>query len=123
MIKIKNLLYTIAVSIGLMILLMWGIYDFDMSLMNLSNVIFVIGIILFFLGLISVTGAIQVFGSSQYLTRKTFSRKGKHDFKTFKDYRDYKQLKNAGKAKNGKGLNRLLLGSVYIIASLIIGFY
>lgn len=123
MIRIKNSIYTIAVSMVLMILLMWRIYDFDMSLINVSNVIFVIGIVLFFTGLVSVTGASEVFDSSKYLTQKIFSRKNEQTFKTFKDYKAYKQVKCLGKYGKYKGLNRLILGGVYIIASLIIGFY
>lgn len=120
--KIKEFLYPIAVSIVIMILLMFFLYDFQISLMNISNVIFFIGMFFFFPGLISVTGASQIFDSSRYLTRKTFATNSENDFKTFNDYKEYKRLKRVNNPIKSRGLTILILGGAYIVISLIIGF-
>lgn len=120
--RIKSFLYPIGLSIIIMILLMFFIYDFRISLMNISNVIFLMGVFFFFPGLISTTGASQVFDSSLYLTRKTFAKNSENDFKTFNDYKEYKRLKRANAPIKSRGSTILILGGVYIIISLIIGF-
>lgn len=120
--RIKSFLYPIVVSIVIMILLMFFIYDFSISLMNISNVIFFMGVFFFFPGLISVTGAGQIFDSSRYLTRRFFTKNSESYFKTFNDYKEYKRLKNVNTPMKSRGLTILILGGVYIIISLIIGF-
>lgn len=119
---IKRLFYAIAVSIVIMILLMFLIYDFEISWMNLSNVIFLMGVLFFFPGLMSVTGASQVFHGSSYLSRKIFARSSENCFKTFNDYKEYKRLKHVNTTMKGRGLGILILGGVYVIVSLVIGF-
>lgn len=119
---IKRFLYAIAVSIVIMILLMFFVYDFQMSWMYISNVIFIMGVFFFFPGLIIVTGASEVFQSSIYLGRKVFVKDREKYFKTFSDYKEYKRLKSAGTMRKGRGLEILILGGAYIIVSLIIGF-
>lgn len=119
----KRILSTIALSILIMLLLMYLIYDFDTSLMNLSNVFFFMGTVYFFPRLIIVTGATDIFYSTGYLTRRMFL-KNKGDgnyFKTFNDYKEYKYMDNVKYNTKGKGVNILLVGGVYIIISLCIG--
>ena len=91
---------------------MFFIYDFRISLMNISNVIFLMGVFFFFPGLISATGASQVFDSSLYLTRKTFAKNSENDFKTFNDYKEYKRLKRANTPIKSRGSTILILGGV-----------
>lgn len=122
----KRVLFIIALSILIMLLLMYLIYDFDMSLMNVSNVFFFMGTIYFFPGLIIVSGATDIFYGIGYLTRRMFL-KDKGDgsyFKSFKDYKEYKCIKNGRyntkDNTKGKGVNILLVGGVYIIISIVI---
>ena len=118
----KRLLFIIALSVTIMLLLMYLIYDFDMNLMNLSNIFFFIGIACFFLGLIIVSGATDIFYSSRYLARRMFFKdKGNGNyFKTFSDYKEYKDINNLKYNTKGKGVDILLVGVVYIIISLLI---
>lgn len=118
----KRVLFTIALSILIMLLLMFLLYDFDMSLMNISNVFFFMGTIYFFPGLIIVSGSTDVFTGIGYLTRRTvFKDKGDGNyFKSFNDYKEYKYLKNGKYNTEGKGVNILLVGGVYIIISIVI---
>lgn len=119
---IKRFLCAIAVSIVSIILLMFLIYDFEMSWMNLSNAIFLVGVFFFFPGLISVTGAGQVFYGSGYLSRKIFTKRSENCFKTFNDYKEYRRFKHANTTVKGRGLGLLILGGMYVIVSLAIGF-
>ncbi|MCM1992783.1 DUF3899 domain-containing protein [Oceanirhabdus seepicola] len=118
----KRIFFTIALSILIMLLLLFLVYDFDMSLMNLSNVLFFMGTVYFFPGLIIVTGASEIFSSVGYLNRRMF-RKNKgdgNDFKTFNDYKEYKHIKSAKYNTKGKGVNILLVGGGYVIISIVI---
>ena len=118
----KKIFFTIALSILIMLLLLFLVYDFDMSLMNLSNVLFFMGTVYFFPGLIIVTGASEIFSSVGYLNRRMF-RKNKgdgNDFKTFNDYKEYKHIKSAKYNTKGKGVNILLVGGGYVIMSIVI---
>lgn len=120
---IKRILKVIGLSILIMIILMYLIYSFDVTLMNLSNVFFFTGIIYFFLGLIVVTGATEVFNSIGYLTRRMFL-KPKGDaayFKSFADYMEYKNTQNLGIKIKNKGFDVLIIGAIYIVLSIIIG--
>lgn len=118
----KRVLFTIALSILIMLLLMFLLYDFDMSWMNISNVFFFMGAFYFFPGLIIVTGSTEVFAGMGYLTRRIFLKdKGEGNyFKSFNDYKEYKYLKNGKYNTKSKGVNILLVGGVYIIISIVI---
>ncbi len=124
---VKGLLFAIAISIIIVVLLMYFIYGLDMRLMYISDVFFFVGILYFFPGLIVVTGATEILSSIGYLTRRIFS-KDKGDGNYFKSFNDYKEYKKDKKHKNSKyntrfiGINILLVGGVYILASFVISF-
>lgn len=119
--NIKKFLYTIIISIFIMLVLMGLIYDFNITLMNISNIFFVVGVAYFFPGIIVLSGAGSVFDSARYLTKKMFTRENKQYFKSFNDYKEYKQIKNASRNIKGRGTSVLLIGGVYIIISVAIG--
>jgi len=118
----KRILFTVALSIIIMLLLMYLIYDFDINLMNISNVFFFMGIAYFFPGLIIVIDATDIFYSLGYVSRRMFSKdKGDGNyFKSFNDYKEYKYIKNLKYNTKGKGVNILIVGGVYIIISIVI---
>ncbi len=120
--NLKRLMFTIALSVTIMLLLMYLIYDFDTSLMNISNVFFFMGIAYFFPGLIIVSGVTDIFYSIRYLTKRMFCKDKDNEnyLRTFNDYKKYNDIKSVKHNMKGKGVNILLVGGVYIIISLII---
>ncbi|WBW95215.1 DUF3899 domain-containing protein [Oceanirhabdus sp. W0125-5] len=121
--NIKRIFTTIALSILIMSLVLFLRYDFEMSLVNLSNVFFLMGTVYFFPGLIIVSGAAGIFSSIGYLSRRMFSKNkgdGNH-FKTFNDYKEYKHIENSKYNTKGIGVNILLVGGVYITISVVTG--
>lgn len=122
MIKASRLLLTIFVSVVVVGLLVVFVYDYDIRPMHLSDIFFFVGIVFFFPGLVSMTGALDVFVSSQYLFSKYFSRNTK-DHHHFKSLAEYKEFKNITSRKGRKGLEMLTVGVVYIIISIILSSY
>lgn len=119
----KKVSSTIAISIAIMLILMGLIYDFHITLMNVSNVLFLMGVFYFFPGLIVVSGAGSIFDSAGYLTRRMFLRNSKRYFKSFNEYKEYKHIKNISSNMKGRGANILLVGGLYIVISVAIGAY
>ncbi len=121
MIKGSRLFLTVFISVVIMGFLVVFVYDYDLRPVHLSDIFFFVGVILFFPGLISMTGALEVFVSSQYLFSKYFSRniKDHHHFKSLAEYKEFKEL--SSRKKGRKGLEMLTVGLVYIIISMIIG--
>lgn len=118
----KSLLQTLGLSCILFCLLMLILYSFQMSLLNVSNSLFIVGILMFFPAFISVTGASKVFESSHYLTHKVFAKKGEETFKSLEDYKHYRETKNKKTHVKNKSIERLIMGIIYIVASVVIGF-
>lgn len=117
--ELKRVIYTVAVSIPIMMISFFLIYGMDLSVMHLSNVIFLMGMFFFFPGVISVTGAMEVFESSGYLTRKVFGKNSENDFKTLGEYKAYKKLNKQQSSIKGRGYTLLIVGGAYIILSLV----
>ncbi len=114
--KAMILILATFVAMGAM---MYFVYDFVFLPIYVANVLFVVGSIVFFFGLILVTGAMEVFESSIFLTKKVFSKdNSKPYFKTFADYKEFHKIKNAHEPK--KTNIPLIVGIVYIVISLII---
>ncbi len=119
MIRASRLFLTIFISVVVVGLLIVFVYDYDIRLMHLSDIFFFVGVVLFFPGLISVTGAMEVFSSSQYLFSKYFSRniKDHHHFNSLAEYKEFKKITSR---KGRKGIEMLTVGLVYIIISIIL---
>lgn len=114
----KKVLSTIMISMGIMLVLMGLIYDFHISLINISNVLFFMGVFYFFPGLIVVSGAGSIFDSAGYLTRRMFFR---NSFKSLNEYKEYKHIKNVNGGMKGRGANILVIGGAYIVISIAMG--
>ena len=118
----KDIIQTLGISMAMVMVIIGLIYKFEFSIMYLSNSIFVVGIILFFIGLISVTGANEIFESFKYTTKKIFARDTTKVFKTFGEYKEHKNLLAKNKYSNNKEKIRLILGGIYLIIGIIMGY-
>ncbi len=121
MIKASRLLLIIFVSLVLAGLLVVFVYGYDLRPMYLSDIFFFVGAVFFFPGLISVTGVMEIFASSQYLSSKVFSGKieDQHHFKSLDDYKEFKKITSK---KSRKRVEMLIVGLAYIIIAIILSY-
>lgn len=129
MIDIKGFSLTIVISIFIMLILIAFVYDFDVKLIYISDIFFIVGMVFFSFGLIIVTGATEIFDSIGYLTKellnsmnltKKYFRKDEIDRSYLKSFGEYKEYKRLNGKSRLNGLNALTVGGAYIIASIVI---
>ena len=121
MIKASRLFLTILLSLVIVGLFAVFVYHSDLRPMHLSDTFFFVGLVLFFPGLISIIGAMEIFSAPRYLLSKTFSRniEGRQHFKSFADYKEFKET---NPKKGCKLVEMLIVGLVYIIISIILSY-
>jgi membrane-bound ClpP family serine protease len=111
---IKKILLDLIVGTILVYLIMFAFYDGNLSDINYANALFVVGLILFSAGLLTVTNASKVFRGFTFVFKRMFTRKVEG-----MSYYEYVQMKDDAKEKNS-GFPLLISGLVFIIASLIV---
>ncbi|MFA5526649.1 MAG: DUF3899 domain-containing protein [Acholeplasmataceae bacterium] len=94
------------------------IYRLEFSIMTLSNVLFVVGIIVFLPSVIAMTSAYRIFQSMKYVFRVIVSPSFKQMFPTFKDY----QTEKTKEIKTSLFLEIFLVTLVMILASAILAW-
>ncbi|WP_010169068.1 DUF3899 domain-containing protein [Candidatus Epulonipiscium viviparus] len=114
----KGIIKTVVATLVAALLLMYFIFDFSFSLINIADCLFVVGLCLFFPALIIATGAMDLFDGISFVSSKMFK---KHTFKTIYDYKEYKKQKNLYKKNPGKPL--LVISLIYIVISLVIASF
>lgn len=121
----KRIISIIGVSLSLLIGILFFIYSFNFTLRNISDALFIVGFMYFATGLIQITRAGELFSGATYLTKRTFmgKKKAEHYFKTYGEYLEHKELKAAEMRGPSHKKTYLILGTVYISASLIIGMF
>lgn len=87
------------------------------SFVNLSDGLFIIGIILFFMSLIMYLGAYKVFSGFNYVTRTFFSKNYKDQYPKYSDYVEQKDVKE----KSPMWLDMVIISAMLIIVSFILG--
>ncbi len=113
----------LAISMAIILGIIGLIYKFDFSIMYISNSVFAVGIFLFFIGVISITGATQIFEGCKYTKRKISTKDSMKEFKTFGEYKEYKKLSTPHESNKDKAKIRLALGGVYLIISVIMSYF
>ncbi len=117
-----SILKTLGVSIAMIIGILGLVYKFEFTIMYLADSIFCTGLVVFFIGIIFITGANKIFESTKYTTKKIFTRDDTKGFKTFGEYKEYKDLSSSKKTKEYKGMSSVVLGSIYIVIGLVLSF-
>lgn len=134
----KKALSAVAFLFVIATVLMFLVYDFKITYMNVSNVVFILGVLCFFPGLILASGAMEIFSGFNYLASKTFSglfnfssrtsaqtaeggnRNNGRQFKSFSEYLKFKNNHHMIKHTKDKGLIALTTGSLLIVVSLVL---
>lgn len=107
----------------MMVFLLFVIYDFEMNLLYVSNVVFLVGFGVFIPGLIITTGADGLFNSSAYLFKKIFTKPSKagKELSSYNDFLLHRKAQNRQFDLKSVGFFMIIMGIVYIIISLILG--
>jgi hypothetical protein len=114
---VKRYLNTIAIALVLAYILHIIVYRFSYTLKTVSDVLFFVGILMFFISLLSISGANKVFITLGYSFRSIFGRQ----HKKYDNLYDYTQAKD--KKKLGKyGNPMIFVGIIMVIASLILAY-
>ncbi len=112
--------YRIAVSLLVFSGILFFTYDTQAFWMNCSNAFFVVGIIYFFPGILTLTHATEIFESMGYLGRKVLERDVNGGFKSYAAYQAYKDSKRAVHAPKAYGKVLVYVGIFYIGLSICI---
>lgn len=111
---IKKLLLDLIGGTLFVYIIMFTFYEGDLRPINYSNALFVVGVVLFSAGLLTVTNATKVFRGISFVLKRMFTRKV--EGMSYYEYMLMKDDKKEGLA----GLPLLLSGLVFIIIALII---
>ena len=111
---IKSFIATILFSALLIMLLLFTYYDQVYTIEHFADAIFMIGITMFFMGLISVTNASRVFTGAGYAFKSIYTRRGTGN-KTFYQYSAEKK-----KEKSLFSTPIFIVGLGYIIISVFL---
>lgn len=108
--RVKKILTAVAVSLILMIIVMGYSYSFEISVITVSNVLFTVGMLYFFPGIIVLSGSTEIYRRFGYSCNRAFRKK---PFNSYDEYNHHKQTRRV----NGKGEVISLLGGFYILLS------
>lgn len=98
------------------LILMYLIYDWDfMNPVNISNSVFITGVVMFSAGLLTVTNATKIFRGIGFVFKRMFTRKVEG-----LSYYEYILMKD-DKQERYLGLPLLITGLAFIIAAIILG--
>lgn len=119
----KKVLTAIGISLILLLGLLFLAYDFKLTLQNLSDAMFMVGLGYIFPGLIEFTDATDIFTSTGYLMRRMFTKaKGSH-MRTLNDYVEYKSSRNNRYQSRAFGKLLMGIGGFYAVTSFLIGSF
>jgi hypothetical protein len=89
-----KLFRNIIILVGLVLLasiLHLLVYQFEITMMSISNVLFVVGIIVLLPSIIAITSAYRVFRGMKYVVRVFISPHFRKEYPTFRDYKEEKE--------------------------------
>lgn len=98
------------------LILMYVIYDWDfMDTINLSNTVFISGVVMFSAGLLTMTNATKIFRGIGFVFKRMFTRKVEG-----MSYYEYILMKD-DKENRVLGFPLFITGLAFIIAAVILG--
>lgn len=111
---IKNLLIDLVGGTILVFIIMFTFYQGDLIAINYSNTFFVVGLLMFTPGILTVTNASRIFRGIGFVLKQMFTRKVEG-----MSYYEY-LLTKSDKKENLAGFPLLISGIIFIIIALII---
>ena len=113
--KIIRLILLFLGMLFLAFLVHLAVYRFDFTAINVSNALFVVGIILFLPSVVAITAAYEVFHGIRYVARVIVNPQFRKEYPQFKDYKEDK----TGKVKSTVFFEILLSSFIVLIMSYI----
>jgi len=111
---IKKILLDLIVGSILVLIIIFAFYNGDFSKLNLANTFFVVGLILFSAGLLTVTNASKIFRGFTFVFKKMFTRKVEG-----MEFYEYVQMKDDARERYD-GFPLLISGVIFIVVNFII---
>lgn len=113
----KSYLKTAVVTLILAFLLHLIVHRLKFTIKSLSDVIFFVGIMTFFIGITSISGANRVFITLGYSFRSVFGRQHKHH----ENFYEYTQAKDKKKYAS-YGPPMIIIGIIMVMISLFLAY-
>jgi len=113
--KIVRLILLYLGMLALAFLVHVAVYRFSFTAENVSNALFVVGIILFLPSVVAMTAAYEIFHGIRYVARVIVNPQFRKEYPQFKDYREDK----TSKVKTTIFLEILLSSFILLIMSYV----
>ncbi len=113
----KKLMITFIISALLIYAILYTRYDSEFEVINILDSIFIVGMVMFFSGIIIATNITQVFQGFTYTLKNVFKKQPKH-----LSYYDYKNA-NERERDVTTGIPLLLIGGLYFFGTIIISYF
>jgi len=113
---LKRFLITLIISALLIYGILYTRYDSELEPKNILDSVFIVGMVMFFSGIIIATNISQVFQGFTYTLKNVFKKKPKH-----LSYHDYKNA-NRNEPDITTGIPLLFIGGLYFFGTMIYAF-
>ena len=113
----KKLLVTFIISALLIYAILYTRYDLELEPNNILDSVFIVGMVMFFIGIIIATNITQVFQGFTYTFKNVFKKQPKH-----LSYYDYKRS-NPHQVDIATGIPLLFIGGLYFFGTIIIAYF
>lgn len=120
--RLKHILTTVISSVILGLILLFLVYDFEITKLYMANILFIVGVLYFFPGLIIVSGSAEMFRTVTYLGGRMFRKNKEGVNESFAQYSERKNLERMRLHNKHVGYIILITGGSYIIISMIFSF-
>ena len=114
---LKKLLITFIISALCIYAILYTRYDSVYETINLLDSIFIVGMVMFFCGIIMSTNITQVFQGFTYTLKNVFKKQPKH-----LSYYDYKTA-NGRERDITTGIPLLFIGGLYFFGTIIYSYF
>jgi hypothetical protein len=104
-----------AIAAGLLHLAVYGTY---FTLTNVSNALFVVGVVVFLPTIVALTSAFEVFHGFRYVARVLMSPSFRREYPHYKDYKDERK----GKVNAAVFVEAMISSLVLIVVAGILAF-
>ena len=113
----KKFLITTGTALGISLGIHLIAFGREFTTRSISDTVFIVGIMMFFISLTSITGAGKIFTTFGYAIRSVFGRQ----HKKYDNLYDYHQAKDKNRI-GSYGLPMFLIGVIMVAISLILAF-
>ncbi len=113
---LKSIIRTLSISLSIVMIIILTLYRSSFTFLNISNAFFMVGIIVFFVYLTSLTRANNILHSSSYFIKSLFRKSDAHsmNYAQYKEYHPSKSVDSANQAV------KMSIGLVFVIVAFVL---